>query len=142
MKIDDGQVRLSASDVANFLACRHLTRLDLLRARGVIWPPRAYDAGFEDLVARGEAHEKEILQGFRDRGLQVVDLTSYKGNGAAGAAATAAALSSGADVIYQAVLTRAAADGSTRAPGLPGLPRARGPDRRAGRRAAAGRRAV
>jgi hypothetical protein len=64
MRIDAGQVRLSASDVANFLACRHLTRLDLLRARGVISLPRAYDAGFENLVGRGEAHEKEVLRGF------------------------------------------------------------------------------
>lgn len=30
---------------------------------------------FEDLVARGEAHEKEVLQGFRDRGLKVIDLS-------------------------------------------------------------------
>jgi hypothetical protein len=58
MRIDAGQVRLSASDVANFLACRHLTRLEVLRARGVISPPFAYDAGFEDLVARGEAHRE------------------------------------------------------------------------------------
>jgi hypothetical protein len=55
MRIEAGQVRLSASDVANFLACWHLTRLELLRARGVISPPRAYDAGFADLVARADA---------------------------------------------------------------------------------------
>jgi predicted RecB family nuclease len=107
MRIDGEQVRLSASDVANFLACRHLTRLDLLRARGVIWPPRPYDAGFEDLVARGQAHEKEVLQGFRDRGLTVVEIPPSQGNVAAGAASTAAALSTEADVIYQGVLTRA-----------------------------------
>jgi hypothetical protein len=35
MRIIDDRVRLSASDVANFLACRHLPRLDLLSARGV-----------------------------------------------------------------------------------------------------------
>jgi hypothetical protein len=58
MRTEAGQVRLSASDVANFLACRHLTRLELLRSRGVISPPRAYDAEFADLVARGDAHEK------------------------------------------------------------------------------------
>jgi hypothetical protein len=50
---------------------------------------------------------KEVLRGFRDRGLQVVDLSPDKGNVAAGADATAAALSSGADVIYQSVVTRA-----------------------------------
>ena len=47
VRIDGEQVRLSASDVANFLACRHLTRPDLRRARGVISPPYAYDVGFE-----------------------------------------------------------------------------------------------
>src|ERR1700760_3880074 len=119
MRIDGEQGRLSASDVANFLACRHLTRLDLLRARGVITPRRPYDAGFEDLVARGEAHEKEVLQGFRDRGWQVVDLSPYKGNVATAAGATTAALSSGVDVIYQGVLTRAPDSGQ---PALLGLP--------------------
>ena len=106
MRIIDGRVRLSASDVANFLACRHLTRLDLLRARGVLEPPRLYDAGFEDLVKRGWAHEQEVLDGFRARGLQVVEIPPSQGNVAAGADATAGALSSRADVIYQGVLTR------------------------------------
>jgi uncharacterized protein len=119
VRIIDAQVRLAASDVANFLACRHLTRLDLLRARGVIEPPHHYDAGFEDLVKRGEAHEKQILRGFRDRELTVVEIPPSHGNVAAGADATAAALSSGVDVIYQAVLTREAGDGQ---PALLGFP--------------------
>ncbi len=34
MKIIEGRVRVAASDVGNFLACRRLTQLDLLRARG------------------------------------------------------------------------------------------------------------
>src|SRR6266851_6334089 len=108
MRFIDGQVRLSASDVANFLACRHLTRLDLLRARGILKPPYFNDAGFDDLVKRGEAHEQTILQGFRDRDLRVIEMPPSHQNVAAGAAATAAAISSGADVIYQAVLTREA----------------------------------
>jgi predicted RecB family nuclease len=120
LRIIDGRVRLSASDVANFLACRHLTRLDLLHARGVIKPPYFSDVGLDDLVKRGEVHEKEVLQGFRDRGLIVVETPPSQGNVAAGAAATAAALSSGVDVIYQGVLTRAAgADGQ---PALLGFP--------------------
>jgi predicted RecB family nuclease len=119
VRIIEGQVRLAASDVANFLACRHLTRLDLLRARGVIEPPHQYDAGFEDLVKRGEAHEKEILQGFRERGLQVVEITADRRNVAAGADATRSALSSRVDVIYQGVLTREAAGGQ---PALLGFP--------------------
>jgi len=119
MRIIDGHVRLAASDVANFLACRHLARLDLLRARGVITPPRAYDAGFEDLVKRGEAHEKEVLQGFRDRGLDVVEIAADRQNVALGAELTRATLQTGADVIYQGVLTREPTDGQPRLLGYP-----------------------
>jgi predicted RecB family nuclease len=116
VRVHDGQVRLSASDVANFLACRHLTRLDLLHARGLLEPPHFYDAGFDDLVKRGEAHEREVLRGYRDCGLQVVEIAKDTANPAAGAAATAAAIATGVDVIYQAVLTR------DRRPALLGFP--------------------
>jgi predicted RecB family nuclease len=110
MRIIDGQARLSASDVANFLACRHLTRLELLHARGVVEPPHINDAGFEDLVKRGEAHEKTILQGFRDSGFEVVEVPRDISNPSPGAAGTADAIARGVDVIYQGVLTRAAVD--------------------------------
>ena len=39
MKITDSRLRLSASDVANYLACQHLTQLDLQKARGRLRPP-------------------------------------------------------------------------------------------------------
>ncbi len=120
MRLIDGHVRLAASDVANFLACRHLTRLDLLHARGIVNPPYFSEAGFDDLVKRGEAHEKTILQGFCDRGLQVVEIPPSHGNVAAGAAATATALSNGVDVIYQGVLTGEV--GPTGASALLGFP--------------------
>ena len=70
MKITDDQLRLSARDDANFLACQHLTRLDLLRARSRLQPPEAFELGFEDLVRRGEAHEQAVLADFRARGWQ------------------------------------------------------------------------
>ena len=38
MKITEGCLRLAASDVANFLACRRLTQLDLLMARKELRP--------------------------------------------------------------------------------------------------------
>jgi predicted RecB family nuclease len=110
VRIIDGRVRLAASDVANFLACRHLTRLDMLNARKLIQPPHEYDAGFEDLVKRGEAHEKAVLRDFIDQGLRIADISANKTNVAAGAAATADAIASGVDVIYQAVLTRTATE--------------------------------
>ncbi len=79
MKIIKGRVRLAASDVANFLACRRLTQLDLLRARGELRPPREFDIGFQDLVRRGEVHERAVLERFRADGLDVVDVSGAMG---------------------------------------------------------------
>jgi predicted RecB family nuclease len=98
----NGRLRLSASDVANFLACGHLTRLDLLHARGELNPPYAFDSGFEDLVRRGEEHEKAVLDGFREAGYKITQIPDEKDADAA--TATADAIRDGADVIYQAVL--------------------------------------
>ena len=70
MKVTEGRVRLAASDVANFLACRPLTQLDLLRARGELRPPRDWDVGFQELVRRGEVHERGVLERFRADGLE------------------------------------------------------------------------
>jgi uncharacterized protein len=100
MRITDGRVRVAASDVANFLACRRLTQLDLLRARGELRPPHARDLGFEDLVRRGEEHERAVLERFRADGREVADL------GGAGdpAGATAEAIRGGAGVVYQGTL--------------------------------------
>ena len=102
MRLDGGRLRLSASDVANFVACGHLTRLDLLHARGEIQPPRAFDVGFEDLVARGEAHEAAVLERFRADGWHVAEIS--EGPEADAAQATLAAIRDGADVVYQGVL--------------------------------------
>ena len=101
MKITEGGVRLAASDVANFLACRRLTQLDLLRARGELRPPREFDVGFQDLVRRGEVHERGVLERFRADGLDVVDVSGAED----GAGATAEAIRGGAGVVYQGTLT-------------------------------------
>lgn len=75
MKIVEGRVRVAASDVANFLACQELTRLDLRAARRTLRPPHPRDLGFEDLVRRGEEHERGVLEGFRADGCEVADLS-------------------------------------------------------------------
>ena len=104
MKMTEGQVRVSASDVANFLACQQLTRLDLQAARRMLRPPYARDLGFEDLVRRGEEHERAVLERFRADGHEVADL----GEAGDPAGATAAAIRGGAEVVYQGTLTGAA----------------------------------
>jgi predicted RecB family nuclease len=106
MKIVAGDVRFSASDLANFLACRHLTRLDLLTARGELAPPYEFDIGFQTLIERGERHERSVLEQFQADGLTVVDIGGDVNAGQA--VATGDALRRGVDVIYQGTLLREA----------------------------------
>ena len=101
MKIVEGRVRVAASDVANFLACQELTQLDLRAARRTLRPPHPRDLGFEDLVRRGEEHERAVLERFRADGWEVADLSGAGDP----AGATAAAIRGGAGVIYQGTLT-------------------------------------
>jgi predicted RecB family nuclease len=108
MKILDENVRVSASDLANFLACRHLTRLDLLKAHGQLKPAWAFDIGFQALGRPGEEHERSVLGRFREEALDVVEISSGLSAGAEGTMATAAAIGRAVDVIYQAVLLRPA----------------------------------
>ena len=103
MKIVQGRLRVAASDVANFLACQQLTQLDLQKAQGTLRPPHARDLGFEDLVRRGEEHERAVLERFRVDGYEVADLTEA----ADPAGATVAAIRGEAGVIYQGTLTGA-----------------------------------
>jgi predicted RecB family nuclease len=117
VKIGGGRLRLSASDVANFLACEHLTRLDLLRARGELDPPEAFDIGFLDLIKRGEAHERVVLDRFRVGGWQIAEIGGMPE--AEAAMATREAIADGADVIYQGLLVQ---DRATDEPALAGYP--------------------
>ena len=103
MKIIEGRLRVAASDVANFLACQQLTQLDLQKAQGTLRPPHAKDLGFEDLVRRGEEHERVVLERFGADGYELADISGA----ADSAGATADAIRNGAGVIYQGTLTGA-----------------------------------
>jgi len=102
MRIQGGKPRLSASDLANHLGCRHLTALDLEAAHGRLSPPTWRDPALEVLQQRGFEHEAQYLDHLRGRGMAVLDV-STDGDGSA-FDATAAAMRNGADVIVQATL--------------------------------------
>ena len=85
MRIIEGGLRVAASDVANFLACQQLTQLDLRAAQGTLRPPHPIDLGFEDLVRRGEEHERAVLERFRAKGYEVADLGETWDSGYQGA---------------------------------------------------------
>jgi len=60
-------------------------------------------------VARGEAHERVVLDGFQARGCSVAEIAAQPDGDAA--RATLAAIGSGVDVVYQGVLLAGQGDG-------------------------------
>lgn len=113
MRIDGDRIVASATDLANFLACRRKTALDLAALRGEIARPRLEDSFLEILQQRGAEHEARFVAAERDRGCEIVDLTwkDAHGNSRRGletaearVAATLDAMSRGVSRIVQAAL--------------------------------------
>jgi predicted RecB family nuclease len=103
-----GVLRSSPTDLANFLACRHKTTLDLLTADGKLAPPTWTDPLAAVLRERGQEHENAYVATLSAEGLRVKDLTrpdgaSRKDDGVA-VGETLAAIREGWDVIVQAAL--------------------------------------
>jgi hypothetical protein len=89
--------QLSASDLASHLGCRHLTRLDLAVAEGLLTPPTWRDPTLAVLQERGLELEHLRAQGCR------ISEPDADDDGW-GLERTLAAMRDGLDVIYQAVL--------------------------------------
>jgi predicted RecB family nuclease len=100
MRILDGELVLSPSDLANFLACRHRAGLDLAAAHKVIERPRHEDPYAAMLKQHGEDHERAYVDSLRSQGKRVEDLT----DAADAAEKTKAAMRAGVEVIVQARL--------------------------------------
>ena len=94
--------RLTATNLANHLACKHLTGLDRLVRIGQLEEPIWRDPSLELLKQRGIDHEKAYVDHLRESALSVVDLSEFRGKD--NHARTLEAARSGADVIVQANL--------------------------------------
>src|SRR5690348_3312349 len=98
MQLRDGTTYFSPSDLTAFLACEHLTRLELAVARGELVKP-AFVNPEADLVQRkGDEHEAKFLASLRERGLRVEQIP-FDFDWTATAKATAAAMRAGVDVV-------------------------------------------
>ncbi|MCW5715749.1 MAG: TM0106 family RecB-like putative nuclease [Bauldia sp.] len=95
-------IRLSATDLSQFLACAHRTALDLTVALGRRTAPFRFDPMIDVLRERGLAHEQAYVDGLRSLGLGLADLNGTGGDQAV--AATLEAMQRGVDVIVQASL--------------------------------------
>jgi uncharacterized protein len=92
----------SATAIANFLACQHLTTLDRAEDAGDIKKDFFPDPGLELLIQLGLEHERALLKSMKDEGLEVVEIPSELFRTDA-VSATIEALHNGADIVYQPV---------------------------------------
>ena len=70
MRATHGIVELSASDLSQFLACRHRTALDLAVAHGHRPAPTSLDPALDVLQQRGLEHERRYVNSLRGEGLE------------------------------------------------------------------------
>ncbi len=96
-------IELSATDLSNFLSCRHRTALEMAEAQGKRRRPKWDDPLLEILFKRGLEHEKAYVASLQSDGLQILDLRDVKEPDAA-VAQTLDGMRSGADVVVQAAL--------------------------------------
>ena len=105
MQLTPDGLRLSAGDLSDFLACRHLTRQNLAVARGAVGAPHHKDAGFMALLERGRRHEAAVLARLKAAGWSVRELHPFVSGFPAAGKETLAAMAEEVDVVYQAMLT-------------------------------------
>ncbi|MEX2222792.1 MAG: TM0106 family RecB-like putative nuclease [Candidatus Rokuibacteriota bacterium] len=104
MQHRDDQLLFSPSDLGNFLACEHLTQLDLTLALEHGRRPSYENAYAELLRTKGEEHEQAFLETLRATGRRVVEVRLNTARDFAdGTRRTAEAMRAGADYVYQAV---------------------------------------
>lgn len=94
----------SPSDLVGFLACPHLTTLDLAVARGELPKPYRHDPHADLIRRKGEEHEARYLQELRDEGRTIVEIPFEHDWDAAARATKEAIRAAEADVIYQPCL--------------------------------------
>ena len=99
----DGKIQLSANDLVNHLACRHLTELNLEVEAGLQAKPTGWDPALELLRDRGLVHEQAYIGHLQEQGCQVTTIEGVAVEDGP-LAATVAAMRSGDQFIYQAAL--------------------------------------
>ena len=109
MRVIEGRLILNATDLSRFLACDHLTQLELLAARGERLPRRVSEMT-RLLGEFGARHEEEMLRRYEHQGLSIKRFSDDVAKSAAtvveledAAHGTEQAMRDGYDVIYQPV---------------------------------------
>ncbi|MDE0298986.1 MAG: TM0106 family RecB-like putative nuclease [Candidatus Poribacteria bacterium] len=95
----ENSLRLTATDLVNYLSCHHLTFLNAEMASGLISPPSVYDPNLDLMVKRGIAHEEAYIRHLNSQGLEITSIAD--GNEEQKMEQTVAAMQAGAEVIIQ-----------------------------------------
>jgi predicted RecB family nuclease len=94
----------SPSDLSGFLACPHLTSLELAVARGQLEKPFRLNPQADLIRAKGDEHEARYLEELRDEGRDIVEVDLASDfDWQRAARQTEDAMRAGREVIYQAV---------------------------------------
>lgn len=71
------RIILSATDLANHLACRHLTELNRKLANGELEKPYREDPILETIIERGNEHEAAYVEYLRKNGGSLVEIEQW-----------------------------------------------------------------
>jgi predicted RecB family nuclease len=104
MQLRNGDLSLSPSDVTAFLACEHLTTLQLRAARGELAVPSEPNEQAELVFRKGLEHERAFLVQLARQGKSVAEISLEPDlNWERAQRETVEAMRSGVDVVYQGV---------------------------------------
>ena len=103
MKKAANLIRISATDLAGYLHCRHLISLEKLVATGQRERPKIWDPMLESLWTRGLEHEQGYVECLANQGLEICIIDGFDIDEGS-LSATREAMLSGKDVIVQAAL--------------------------------------
>jgi predicted RecB family nuclease len=104
VQLRDAQILLSPSDVTAYLACPHLTTLELAVARGELIEPAPGEQA-ELVFRKGREHEAAYLARLRAEGKSVLEIALEPDlDWERAARETEEAIRSGVDIVYQGVL--------------------------------------
>jgi predicted RecB family nuclease len=101
MQLREGRPLLFATDLTNFLGCRHLAALERLAAHRLARRPFRDDPMLDLLRERGLAHERAYVEALASAGKRVVHIDRHSADALGD---TLAAMRGGADAIVQARL--------------------------------------
>jgi uncharacterized protein len=74
VRLEKGELRLSASDLGSHLGCDRITALNILASDGALTPPVFNDPALEALQERGFEHEEEYLDHLETLGSSIIRL--------------------------------------------------------------------